>query len=83
MLCVFFRFTLVLNSPLLVSKLLVFEFMLGISETFLCSVPAAEVKFVLLDELHPLVLFLGVLTYLEPKLFLIYSVTVLSSLLKY
>lgn len=74
---------LVLNSLLRLSKLLVFEFLLGISETFLCSVPAVEFRFVLLDELQLLVLFVGTLTYSEPELFLIYSVTVLPSLLKF
>jgi hypothetical protein len=64
-----FKFTLVLISLLLFWKLLVFEFLLGISETLLCSVSAPHVKIVpLLDE-HQLLMFARTLTYLEPRTF--------------
>jgi hypothetical protein len=67
--CSFFKFTSA--SVLLVRKLLVFEFLLGISETFLCSVSALLVKIVLMLDV-PQLLKLSVDTsmYLEPKLFL-------------
>jgi hypothetical protein len=64
-----FKFTLVLNSVLF-WKLLVFEFILGKSETLLCSVSAPQVKIVPLLGWHQLlILFAGTLTYLEPKTF--------------
>jgi hypothetical protein len=48
-----FKFTLALNSVLLFRKLLGSEFLLGISEKFLCSVFAHIVRTVLLlDVLH-------------------------------
>jgi hypothetical protein len=68
--CFLFKFTLVLNSALLFWKLLVFESLLGISETYLCSISAPQVKIVpLLDALQLLMLFVGMLTYLGPKIF--------------
>jgi hypothetical protein len=56
--CYFVNFALVLNSVLPFLKLLVFEFLLGISENFLCKMSALEVKFVpLLDALQLVMLF--------------------------
>jgi hypothetical protein len=46
-----FTFLLALNSVLHFWKLSVCEFLLGISETLLCST-SARVKIVLLDALH-------------------------------
>jgi hypothetical protein len=64
------KFTFVLNFVLIYWKLLIFEFLLGIRETFLCSMAAVEVKIVhLLDVLQLLMLFAGTLTYLEPEMF--------------
>jgi hypothetical protein len=64
-----FRFTLVLNCVLF-WKLLVFEFLLGISETLFCSMSAPHVKIVpLLDVLQLLMLFAGALRYSAPKAF--------------
>jgi hypothetical protein len=64
------KFTVVLNSVLLFWKLLAFEFLIGTSETLLCSVSAPQVDIVpLLDVLRLLMLFAGILTYLEPDLF--------------
>jgi hypothetical protein len=54
---VLFKFTLVLNSVLLLWKLLVFEFQLGISETLLCSVSASHVKIVPLLDVYQLLMF--------------------------
>jgi hypothetical protein len=42
--CSLFEFTLAPNSALPFRKLLVFESLLGISETFLCSMSAVLVK---------------------------------------
>jgi hypothetical protein len=65
-----FKFTLVLNSVLLFRQLLVFEFIPGTLETLLCSVSAPQVRIVpLLDALQLLMLFAGVLAYLESKTF--------------
>jgi hypothetical protein len=65
-----FKFTLVLNSVLLFWKLLVFEFLLGISETLLCSVTTHRVNFSLFFDVHELlILFAGTLTYSEPRTF--------------
>jgi hypothetical protein len=53
-----------LNSVLLFWKLLVSEFLLGISETLLCSMSASHVKIVPLLDVHQLImLFAGPLTY--------------------
>jgi hypothetical protein len=69
--CSFFKLALILNSVLLFRKLFVFKFLLGISETLLCSVSAPQVKIIpLLDALRLLMFVAGFLTYLEPKLFL-------------
>jgi hypothetical protein len=57
---VLFKFVLVLNYVLMFWKLLVFEFLLGISEIFLCSI------FALLLDVHRLPIFARTLTYLEP-----------------
>jgi hypothetical protein len=68
--CFLFKCTLVLNSVLLFWKLLVFEFLLGILETFLRSVSVPQVKIApLLDALQLLMLFAETLTYLEPNIF--------------
>jgi hypothetical protein len=61
---------LVLNSALPFWKLLVSEFLLGISETLHCSMSAPQVKIVpLLDVRQLLMLCAGTLTYSEPKTF--------------
>jgi hypothetical protein len=62
--------TVVLNSAILFWKLLVSEFLLGISETLQCSMSALQVKIVsLLDAHQPLMLFARTLTYSEPETF--------------
>jgi hypothetical protein len=68
--CSLFTFTLALNS-ILFWKLLVFEFLLGISENFPCSLSAVLANIVLLDALHLPMLFVETLTYLKTKLFLL------------
>jgi hypothetical protein len=56
--------------PFLFWKLLVSEFLLGISETLHCSMFAPHVKIApLLDVQRLLMLFAGTLTYFEPKPF--------------
>jgi hypothetical protein len=68
--CFLFKFTLVLNSVLLFWQLLIFEFLLGTSETLLCSASAPQVKVVpLLDTHQLLMLSAGTLTYSEPTMF--------------
>jgi hypothetical protein len=68
--CLLLKFTAVPNSVPLFWKLLAFEFLLGTSETLLCSVSAPQADIVpLLDVLRLLMLFVGILTYLEPNLF--------------
>jgi hypothetical protein len=47
-----------------------FEFLLGISETLLCSKPGLQVEIVLLDALQLPMLFIRILTYFEQKLLL-------------
>jgi hypothetical protein len=70
--CSLFKFALALNSDLLFWKLLVFKFLLRISENFLYSMSAILVKIVLLlDALQLIMLFAGTLTYLEANLFLL------------
>jgi hypothetical protein len=65
-----FKFALVLNSALLFWKLLVFGFLLGRSETLLCSMSAPHVKIVPLLDVHQLLMLsLGTLTYSEPRTF--------------
>jgi hypothetical protein len=50
----------------------VLDILLGISDTFLCSMSTFQVKAtLLLDARQLLILFVGILTYLEPKLFLL------------
>jgi hypothetical protein len=54
------KFTLALNSVLLFWVTLVFEFLLDISDTFLCSMSVLVVKIVpLLDALQLIMLFAG------------------------
>jgi hypothetical protein len=65
-----FKFILVSNSAFLFWKLLASEFLLGISETFLCSMSAPRVKIVpLLDVHHLLILSARKLTYLDSGTF--------------
>jgi hypothetical protein len=77
--CFLFEFTLVLTTDLLFSKLLVSEFLLSLAENFLCSMSAVLVKIVLLlDAPQLLMLFVGTLTYMKRKLFLVivfYNIT--------
>jgi hypothetical protein len=62
--------TLVLNSAIPFWKLLVSEFLLGISETLHCPMSTLQVKIVpLLDAHQLLMLFAGTLTYSEPETF--------------
>jgi hypothetical protein len=69
----------VLNSVLLFfSKLLFFEFLLGISETLLSSM-SAQVNIVSLLDALQLLMFASTLTYFEPKLVLSYFIVVPSS----
>jgi hypothetical protein len=64
------KYTVVLNSALLSWKLLVSEFLLGISETLQCSMSALQVKFVPLLDVHQLhMLFARTLTYSELETF--------------
>jgi hypothetical protein len=65
-----FKSTLVLNSALPFSKLLVSEFLHGISETLHCSMSALKVKIVPLLDVHQLIMvFARTLTYSEPETF--------------
>jgi hypothetical protein len=64
------KYTVVLNSALPFWKLLVSEFLLGISETLHCSMSALQVKTVpLLDAHQLLMLFARRLMYSEPEMF--------------
>jgi hypothetical protein len=64
------KFILVSNSALPFWKLLVSEFLLGISETLLCSMSASHLKIVPLLDVHQLLMLsAGTLTYLEPGTF--------------
>jgi hypothetical protein len=64
------KFTLVLKSALLFWKLLVSEFLLGISEILHCSMSAPRVKIVPLLDVHQLLmLFAETLTYSEQGTF--------------
>jgi hypothetical protein len=65
-----FTFTLAVNSVLF-WKLLVFKFLLGMSENFVCSVSAVLLTIILLDALQLLVLFVGTSVYLKVNLFLL------------
>jgi hypothetical protein len=70
MLSFLLKFTLVSNCALLFWKLLVPEFLLGISETLHCSVSAPLVKIVPLLDVHQLLMLsAGTLTYLHPGTF--------------
>jgi hypothetical protein len=67
--CSLFKTILALNS-VLIWKLLVFEFLLGVAKNFLSSKSALVVNIVLQSDVFQLLtLFVGALTYLEPKLF--------------
>jgi hypothetical protein len=58
------KFTLVSNSALLFWKLLVFEFLLGISGILHCTISAPHVKIVPLLDVHQLLMLsAGTLTY--------------------
>jgi hypothetical protein len=61
-------------------EVLVFELLLGISETFLRSMSALPIEIIFLLDAIQLIIFVGTLTHLEPKPFLLttfYSVTFL------
>jgi hypothetical protein len=63
-----FKFALVLNSVLQFWKLLVSEFLLGISEILRCSMSAPHVQIApLLDVYQLLMLLGGKLAYSEPR----------------
>jgi hypothetical protein len=65
-----FKFILVSNSALLFWKFFTSEFLLGISETFLCSLSAPRVKIVPLLDVHQLLtLSVRKLTYLDSGTF--------------
>jgi hypothetical protein len=69
--CSLFKFTLLLNSVLPFWKLLVFESLLGISETLLCPMSTIQLKIVLPLDMHQLLMLsAGTLIYLKQKLFL-------------
>jgi hypothetical protein len=78
-------FILVSNSALPCWKLLVSEFLLGISETLLCSVSDPHVKIVPLVDVHQLLMLsAGKLTYSEPgtfSLIILYNMLLLLLLL--
>jgi hypothetical protein len=62
------KFTLVSNSALPFRKVLVSEFLLGISETLCCSAHAPHVKIVPLLDVHQLLmLFVGTLMYSQSR----------------
>jgi hypothetical protein len=64
--------TFILNSALSFWKLLVSEFLLGVSETWHCSMSAVQVEIVPpLDAHQLLMLFAGTLTYSEPKTYIL------------
>jgi hypothetical protein len=66
------KLTLVLNCTLLFWKMLVFLFLLGITDLFLYSVSALDVNIVtLLDAFQQLMLFASTPAYLENYLFLL------------
>jgi hypothetical protein len=66
----FFTYTLAL-SFVLFWKLMIFEFLVGISETFLCPIFALLVKTILLlDVLQLLMLLVGTFICLKPKVYL-------------
>jgi hypothetical protein len=64
------KFTMVSKSALLFWKVLISEFLLGISEIVYCSMSAPRVKIVPLLDVHQLLmLFAETLTYSEPRTF--------------
>jgi hypothetical protein len=64
------KFTLVSHSALPFWKLLVSDFLPGISETLLCSMSAPHVKIVALRDVHQLLMLSArTLTYSEPGTF--------------
>jgi hypothetical protein len=68
--CSLSKFTVVWNTALPFWKLSLFESLLGISETFLCSISALHLKTVLLQGVHLLlILSAGTLMYLKQILF--------------
>jgi hypothetical protein len=68
MLSFLLKFTLVSNPTLPFQKLLVSEFLLGISESLHCSMSAPHVKIDPLLDMHQLImLFAGALKYSEPR----------------
>jgi hypothetical protein len=70
MLSFLLKFTLVQNSARPFWKLLVSEFLLGISETLHCSMFSLHVKILPLLDVHQLlILFAGMLMYLKPGTF--------------
>jgi hypothetical protein len=70
MLSFLLKFTLVSKSALLFWKLLICEFLLGISEILHCSMSAPRVNIVPLLDVHQLVmLFAETLMYSEPGTF--------------
>jgi hypothetical protein len=65
-----FEFALALNSGLLFCGLLVFEFLLDISEKFPCSMSTLLEKIVLLLNVRQLLMMIvRTMTYLEPNSF--------------
>jgi hypothetical protein len=56
--CSLFKITLALDSVLLFWKPLVFESLLGISKTFICSMSALLVKIIFLLDAHQLLMLL-------------------------
>jgi hypothetical protein len=68
--CSLSKFTVVWNTALPSWKLSVFESLLGISETFLCSISALHLKTVLLQDVHQLLMLsAGTLMHLKQILF--------------
>jgi hypothetical protein len=64
------KFTVVSNTALPFWKLSVFESLLGISETFLCSISALHLKTIFLQDVHELLMLsAGTLMYLKQILF--------------
>jgi hypothetical protein len=65
MLSILLKFTLVSNHAVLFWKLLVSEFLLGISKILHYSMSAPQVKIVPLLDVHQLLMSAGTLTYLD------------------
>jgi hypothetical protein len=65
--CHFSRLIFALNSTLLFLNLLIFDFLLDISEFLICSISALRVRIILpLDAFHLIMLFAGTLMHLKP-----------------